>query len=102
MIGNAFIACAHSNTAAQFWGVIVASVVAGVSGELFRIGPATLSTRRWNGFAFTVPAVYWAVLLFMLAVTMDGLWWSTDVIGGSVLFAGLTGLFINLPTRCVQ
>jgi hypothetical protein len=95
VIGNAFVAAAHSNTAGQLWGVIFASAIAGICGEFFRLGPLVDSAGRWNGFAFSVPAIYWATLLFVLSVTMGGLWWSPDVISGSVVFAGLTGLFIN-------
>jgi hypothetical protein len=99
VMGNVFIGGAHSNTPAQFWGVILASIAAGALGECFKLGPAVASPCRWDGFAFTVPAVYWAVLLFILAVAMGGLWWTPDVIAGSVLFAGFSGLFINLLTR---
>lgn len=88
LIGNIFIAAAHSNYAGQFAGVTVASLCAGIFGDA--VG------RRWNLFAFGIPALYWAVLLVILAVTMDGLWWSPDVISGSVLIAGFTGLFALL------
>jgi hypothetical protein len=95
VVGNVFIAAAHSNQAGQFWAVLLASLIAGVCGELFRLGPAVASAGRWSVFAFALPAVYWAALLFVLAVTMGGLWWSRDVISGSVLFAGIAGLFVN-------
>jgi hypothetical protein len=93
--GNAFIAAAHSNYFGQFWAVIAASAAAGICGEAFGVGPRIASAARWNGFAFSIPAVYWAVLLGVLALTMGGLWWSPDVISGSVLFAGFTGMFVN-------
>ncbi len=95
VVGNVFVAAAHSNEAGQFWAVVLASTVAGLCGELFRLGPSVVSARRWNAFAFAVPAVYWVTLLYVLAVTMGGLWWSWDVISGSVLFAGIAGLFVN-------
>jgi hypothetical protein len=95
VVGNAFVAGAHSNTPGQLWGVILASVAAGICGECFRLGPSVDSGGRWNGFAFSVPAIYWATLLSVLSFTMGGLWWSPDVISGSVVFAGLTGLFMN-------
>jgi hypothetical protein len=31
----------------------------------------------------------------VLALTMGGIWWSPDVISGSIVFAGLIGLFLN-------
>jgi hypothetical protein len=85
LVGNIFIAAAHSNYAGQFAAVIVASLCAGILGDA--VG------RRPNLFAFGIPALYWAVLLAVLALTMGGLWWSPDVVAGSVIFAGLAGLF---------
>ncbi len=95
VVGNGFVAKVHSNAAGQFWAVILASVAAGACGEFFRLGPCVASTWRWSGFSFLLPAAYWAVLLSALAITMGGLWWSPDVISGSVLFAGIAGLFAN-------
>jgi hypothetical protein len=92
--GNAFVAAAHANEPAQFWAVVIASALAAAGGELYRIRPAVVSEARWNAFAFTVPVVYWAVLLAVLGATM-GLWWTPDVIGGSIVFAGLAGLFVG-------
>jgi hypothetical protein len=87
VVGNIFIAAAHSNFAGQFAAVVIASTCAGAFGDL--------SGRRWNLTAFGIPAVYWAVLLGVLALTMDGIWWTPDVIAGSIVFAGLAGLFVN-------
>ena len=94
LVGNIFIAAAHSNYLGQFVGVTVASLCAGVFGDL--IG------QRWKLFAFGIPALYWAVLLAILAATMGGLWWSPDVISGSIVFAGLAGLFALLLTNKEQ
>lgn len=98
VVGNAFIAAAHSNYAGQFIAVIAASAIAGLTAEFFRLDPADQLAPRWSIAAFTVPASYWAVLLAVLALTMSGIWWTPDVISGSVLFAGLVGLFLNLLT----
>jgi hypothetical protein len=98
VVGNAFIAAAHSNYLGQFVAVIVASTIAGFSADSFRLDPANQLTPRWSVAAFTLPAAYWAVLLAMLALTMGGIWWTPDVISGSVLFAGLVGLFLNALT----
>ena len=94
VVGNIFIAGAHSNYFGQFFGVALASLLAGIFGDV--IG------RRWSLFAFGIPAIYWAVLLSVLAATMGGIWWSPDVISGSVLFAGLTGLFTLMLTNKEQ
>jgi hypothetical protein len=87
VVGNLFIAAAHSNYIGQFMAVVVASLCAGIFGDL--------AARRWNLAAFGMPAIYWAVLLTVLALTMHGLWWTPDVIAGSIIFAGLAGLFVN-------
>ena len=86
VVGNAFIAAAHSNYVGQFAAVMLASLCAGVFGDI--------AGRRRAFFAFGIPAVYWAVLLGVLALTMGGLWWSADVVSGSVIFAGVAGLVV--------
>ncbi|HEX8807302.1 MAG TPA: hypothetical protein VF741_10140, partial [Candidatus Aquilonibacter sp.] len=87
VVGNIFIAAAHSNYIGQFAAVVIASLCAGIFGDL--------SGTRWNLMAFGIPAVYWAALLGVLALSMGGLWWTPDVIAGSIVFAGLAGLFVN-------
>lgn len=99
VVGNVFIAAAHANVPAQFWGVMIAGVIAGLCGEGFRLGPAVANPARWNAFAFIMPASYWATLLLALAISMNGLWWTPDVIGGGIFFAGLSGLFVNAIAR---
>jgi len=94
LVGNIFIAAAHSNYLGQFIGVVLASLLAGIFGDM--VG------RRWNLFAFGIPAIYWAVLLSVLAITMGGIWWTPDVISGSVLFAGIAGLFALALTNKEQ
>lgn len=95
LVGNVFIAGAQANYPGQFWDAFAASVAAGICGELIAVGPQTVSELRWSTFAFAVPAVYWIVLLGVLALTMGGLWWAPDIIAGSILYAGFTGLFVN-------
>ena len=97
VIGNAFIAAAHSNYLGEFSAVIVASIASGIVGDLFPLGPARSrpDDARWYAFGFTVPAVYWAVYLGVLAATMRGIWWTPDVVSGSIIYAGLIGAFLN-------
>jgi hypothetical protein len=95
VVGNVFVAAAHSNYAGQFAAVILASAVAGFAAEFFRLTPVDQVTPRWTYAAFAVPAVYWTAMLLVLAITMNGLWWTPDVIVGSVIFAGLSGIFVN-------
>ncbi|HTU71660.1 MAG TPA: hypothetical protein VMF11_15265 [Candidatus Baltobacteraceae bacterium] len=92
LVGNLFVAAAFSNYAGQFIAVVLASLCAGVLGDALRVAPDS-GPVRWNVFAFGMPALYWTVMLVVLALTMDGIWWSPDVISGSVLFAGLSGTF---------
>jgi hypothetical protein len=98
LAGNAFVAAAHSNYIGQFVAVIVASAIAGFVADGFGLDPADQLSSRWAIAAFMVPAVYWAVLLAVLALAMGGIWWTPDVISGSILFAGLVGLFVNALT----
>lgn len=95
VVGNVFIAAAQSNYVPQFAAVVVASAAAGLAADAFQLWPGNQSSRRWAVAGFCVPALYWSVLLAMLAGTMDGIWWSPDVIAGSILFAGLAGIAAN-------
>jgi hypothetical protein len=99
LLGNAFVAAAHSVALGQFEAVIAASAACGICGDLFRLGPLRAESRAqtlgWYAFAFLVPAIYWAVFLAVLANTMHGIWWSHDVTIGSILYAGLFGVFLN-------
>lgn len=90
--GNVFIAAAQSNFVGQFVSVIVASFVAGLVADAFRLTPGESPQSRWSWASFCTAASYWAVMLGMLALTMGGIWWSPDVISGSIIFAGIAGL----------
>jgi hypothetical protein len=94
VVGNAFIAAAFSNYPSQFIAVLLASLLAGLCADAFALRPSS-EPRRWAWCAFTTPIVYWSVLLIVLALTMNGIWWTPDVIAGCILFAGCSGLFIN-------
>jgi len=98
VVGNLFIAAAQSNFPAQFCAVLVASLVAGFAADAFHMTPEDQSAYRWRVAAFCVPALYWSVMLGMLALTMGGIWWSPDVISGSILFAGFAGLSASALT----
>ena len=98
VVGNAFIAAADSNFAGQFIAVIGASLIGGFTADLFRLDPANQHAARWGIASFVVPSVYWSAMLALLAATMGGIWWSPDVISGSILFGGLVGLFLNALT----
>jgi hypothetical protein len=101
LVGNLFIAAAHSNYAGQFAGVLLASICAGAVGDALCIARDS-TAARWYLAAFGMPAIYWAVLLTVLDVTMNGIWWTNDVIAGSILYAGLCGLFVAALARKEQ
>ena len=98
LVGNLFIAAAHSNFAWQFWAVVLASLCAGALGDILRIDRGA-ANARWFGAAFVVPAIYWVMLLAVLGFAMNGIWWTNDVIAGSVLFAGLCGVLVAALVR---
>lgn len=98
VVGNAFIAAANSNFLGQFLAVIVASIVSGAIADLFRLDPEDQLSIRWSIASVVVPAAYWTTTLLMLAATMGGIWWSADVISGSILFAGFVGYLLNSLT----
>ncbi|MGA7356841.1 MAG: hypothetical protein WBW76_15560 [Candidatus Cybelea sp.] len=102
VVGNAFIAAADSNFIGQFIAVLLASLVSGLIADLFRLDPKDQRSRRWSVASFIIPAAYWATMLSMLGATTGGIWWSPDVISGSILFAGLVGLFLNALTGPFQ
>jgi hypothetical protein len=93
--GNACMAASDSNYLAQFVAVILASIAAGIAGDAFRLDPAHQRAPRWAWASAVIPASYWIVLLVALAAGMGGLWWSPDVIAGSVIYAAVCGLGVN-------
>lgn len=94
LVGNAFVAAAFSNYAGQLIAVLLASLIAGLCADWFALEPAG-DPRRWAWCAFVTPALYWITMLVVFALTMGGVWWSPDVIAGSILYAGCSGLFVN-------
>lgn len=92
--GNLFIALSQSNAIGQFLAVMLASVAAGIAGDLVAAQP-TSPESRWGISAFLMPAVYWSVMLIVLALTRHGIWWSPDVISGSIVIAGVAGLVVS-------
>jgi hypothetical protein len=98
VVGNAFIAAANSNFLGQLLAVIAASIVSGAIADLFRLDPKDQLSVRWSFASVVVPAAYWITMLSVLAVTMGGIWWSPDVISGSILFAGFVGYLLNSLT----
>jgi hypothetical protein len=94
VVGNIFIAAAHSNYTGQFAAVVLASLGGGITGDALNVDRSS-TTLRWNLFAFGIPAIYWSIVLAVLAIAMGGIWWTPDVIAGSIVFAGIAGLFVN-------
>lgn len=94
IVGNAFIAFSQSNYAGQVAAVLIGSAAAGACADLFALGPDA-TEWRWGACTLLAPMVYWIATFAVLAVTMNGLWWTPDVLSGSIAYAGFAGLIMN-------
>lgn len=94
VLGNIFVGGVYANTGGEFAAVVLASIASGICADSFAIEPRS-GERRFALFAFIVPALYWGITLAVLAASMGGLWWTPDIIGGSIVYSGFAGLFIN-------
>ena len=94
-LGMSVFGATHSNYAGQFLAIFCGSVIAGAIGDVMRLNPGDQKNVRFMLAAFLIPAAYWSVYLSVLALTMGGLWWTPDLIFGSIAYAGLCGLFVN-------
>ena len=72
------------------------ALVAGIDADvlLAYLRPSPARIRALRAFAFTVPAVYFILYLATIAV-VKGLWWSTHLVTGTIMLAGMTGLLIS-------
>ncbi len=77
--------------------VVLASVMAGVTGDLI-VAKLRASARKPNEFrflGFAVPAAYFAAY-FVLAVPMfGGTWWDASFVFGTIAEAGIVGLCVS-------
>lgn len=76
--------------------MIAVTALAGMASDALiaylRPAPDRLRAVRW--FAFTAPALMYALYFTMLAVTV-GTWWSVHLWAGAIVLAGLVGLLMS-------
>lgn len=82
---------------------VIAFVAGGVVADLLRamLRPTLERPQAWRLFAFTAPAVLHLFYFLSLRLT-HGLWWSTHLWLGAVVFSGLLGWlvgYLGLPPR---
>ena len=85
----------HAALAVQVAFALVA-IAAGIVGDvlLWRLRPSPDRVLAVRVFAFSVPAVYFA-LYFAAVVFLAGTWWSVHLLTGSIVLAGVVGLFVS-------
>jgi len=65
--------------------------------------PSVAEALRWYAFGFSVPTLFYAVYFVSLGIGF-GIGWSSHLVAGSVLSAGVVGLllaYLTVPVRCV-
>lgn len=96
ILGNGLIAFTHAISWQETAAVLTASLAAGMVGGLFLSGPPlTLSTFRYEAFAFAVPSVYTAIQLLFTVAFMGGTWWDPIFAAGSIFYSGLFALLLS-------
>jgi hypothetical protein len=103
LIGNAFTAIAVGPSWPQALGAILATIAAGLVGDLFLRDGAALraSRRRLLLLAFAVPFAYHAALLAYTALFLGGIWWDPVILFGALLYSGVFGLLLGLVVTAV-
>lgn len=97
VLGNALIGITNSISWGEAGGVLAASLAAGLLGDAFSANVERLRAdrMRFAAFAFSVPALYHAVLLIYTAVFLGGVWWDPSIAAGAVIDSGIFGLFLG-------
>lgn len=97
VLGNGLIAVTHSLDWLDAASVFVASVAAGIVGDVFlaRQPELALSRSAFSIFAFVVPVVYAGTLLLFVVALMGGTWWDPIFAAGSVFYAGLFSVLLS-------
>jgi hypothetical protein len=99
LIGNVPAAAAFTNQSPLLAITAVASLLAGIAGDLLvartnpNATPQGATALRW--FAAAVPMTYIGVYLIGIALT-GGLWWSWNIALGSWIWSGVCGFSLSL------
>ena len=80
--------------------VLVAVLFAGIAADALYglLKPSPVRVRALRLFAFSVPAILFA-LFFGILITTAGIWWSVHLWTGSVFLAGVVGLLLSFLTH---
>ncbi len=103
VLGNGLIAITHSLGWLDAVSVFLASVAAGLAGDIILArAPAYFTSRGWFGFfAFAVPAIYAAVLCVFTVAFMGGTWWDPLFAAGTIFYAGLFSLLLSFVASAI-
>jgi Tol biopolymer transport system component len=77
--------------------LVLPALVAGVIGDilLLSLKPLNRAGVRYYGFAFAVPAIYYALFFITVQLT-EGIDWSIHLWFGAIVIAGIIGLLVAL------
>ena len=96
VLGNGLIAVTHSLSWLDAASVLIASIAAGVTDDVFLAGGSLITSRvRYRAFAFAVPVVYSAALLLFTIAFMGGTWWDPLFASGAIFYSGLFSLLLS-------
>lgn len=98
LLGNGLISITNALSWGETIAFLVASIVAGVVGDLNLRDLDSLrrDRLRFAAFSFTVPAAYHAALLIVTARFLGGVWWDPSIAAGAVIDSGVFGLFLGV------
>lgn len=76
--------------------LVPAVVLAGIIGDVLLawLRPSAARPGALRAFAFSVPAVYYALHFASVALS-KGSWWSAHMVGGSIILTGITGWLVS-------
>lgn len=99
LLGNCIMAAALTNDTPLLLTYVCMSLAGGLTGDLLLArATAPLPARTFYLFGFLVPIVYYATY-FLVTVATGGTWWNLELIGGSLVWAGIGGLGLSLLVR---
>lgn len=86
-----------STDAMQLLLVVLASVAAGLAGDLVvaRLRPSAHNPNAFRILGFLVPAAYFAAYFAFAVPMFGGTWWDASFVFGSIAEAGLAGLCLS-------
>jgi hypothetical protein len=97
LLGNCIIAAALTNDTPMLLTYVLASLAGGIVADVLvsRGPPSLLYGRRLYVFSFVVPFVFYATY-YAVTLATGGTWVEPPIIGGSLVWAGVSGLGLSL------